>query len=52
MGHLQSIFHLLSSFQTNITNFTTNKCEKMSIQHMVLGFKLMTLGTRVSSHYH
>ena len=25
-------------FQTNITIFTTNKCDKMSIQYMVLGF--------------
>ena len=36
---------IFSSFQTLITNFTTKKCENMSIQYMVPGFKLMTYGT-------
>ena len=34
------LFRLFSSFQTNITILTTNKCEKMPIQDMALGFKL------------
>ena len=29
-GHPRPLFHLFSSFQTNITIFTTNICEKMS----------------------
>ena len=29
----------------HITIFTTNKCEKISIQYMVLGFELTTFGT-------
>ena len=29
MGHPRALFHLFSSFQTNITIFTTNICEKM-----------------------
>ena len=41
-----------SSFQTNITIFTTNKCEKMSIQYTVLGFKPTNFEKWVSSHYH
>ena len=45
-------FHLFSSFQTHITIFTTNKCEKMSIQFMVPGFELTTFGTQVSTHNH
>ena len=45
-------FRLCSSFQSNITIITKYKCEKMSIQYTVLGFKLMTFGTRVSSHNH
>ena len=40
MGH-----PLISSFQTNITIVTTNKCEKMSIQYTVLGFEPTTFGT-------
>ena len=41
------------SFQTNIiTIFTTNICEKMSIQYTVLGFEPMTFGMWVSSHNH
>ena len=39
------LFRLFSSFHTNVRIFTTNKCEKMSIQYMVLGFEPMTLGT-------
>ena len=30
MGQPQPLFHLFSSFQTNITILTTNKCEKCS----------------------
>ena len=44
MGHPQTLFRLFSSFQTNFTIFTTNKCEKMSIQLTVLGFKPTTFG--------
>ena len=52
---LFSIFYLIGltpasfivyiwSFQTNIiTIFTTNKCDKMSIQHTVSGFEPTTL---------
>ena len=39
------LFNLLSSFQTHITIFTTNKGEKMSIQYTVPGFKPTTFGT-------
>ena len=42
MGHSRPLFCLFSSFQTNITILTTNKCEKMFIQYPVLGFKLST----------
>ena len=45
MGPPWPLFHLFSSFQTHITIFSTNKCEKMSIQYMVPGFKLITFGT-------
>ena len=31
MGHTQPLFHLFSTFHTNITIFRTNNCEKMSI---------------------
>ena len=43
------LFRLFSSFQTNFTIFTTNKCEKMSIQYTVLGFEPTIFGTQVSS---
>ena len=39
------LFRLFSSFQTNISILTTNKCEKMSIQYTLLGFIPMTFGT-------
>ena len=53
MGQVRPLFHLFWSFQTNIiTFFTTNKCENMSIQYTVSGFKLTTFGTWVSSHNH
>ena len=42
---LGPVFHLFSSFQTNITIFTANKCQLMSIQYMVLGFEPTTFGT-------
>ena len=45
MGHSRPLFHLFLSFQTNITIFTANKYEKMSIKCMVLGFELTTFGT-------
>ena len=35
MGQPRPLFHLFLSFQTHITMFTTNKCEKMSIQYKV-----------------
>ena len=44
-GPTRPLFHLFLSFQTQIIIFTTNKCEKMSIQYTVLGFKLTTFGT-------
>ena len=43
-----SFLFLFSSFQKNITIFTTNRCEKCP----VLGFEHMTFGTWVSSHNH
>ena len=52
MGHSRPLFHLLSSFRTQITKFTANKCEKMSIQYTVPGFELTTFGIWVSSHNH
>ena len=52
MGHPRPLYSLFSSFPTNITIFTTNKCEKISIHYMVLGFEPMTFGTLVSSHNH
>ena len=45
-------FVYFQSFQTNITIFTTNICEKMSIQYTVPGFEPMTFGLWVSSHNH
>ena len=42
-GPSQPLFRLFSSFQRNI--FTTNKCEKMSIQYKVLGFEPITFET-------
>ena len=44
-GPTRPLFHLFLSFQNQIIIFTTNKCEKMSIQYTVLGFKLTTFGT-------
>ena len=52
MGQPRPLFHLFSSFHTFITIFTTNKCEKMSIQYTMLRFELTTFGTWVSSHNH
>ena len=42
MGHRWPLFRLISSFQKNITIFTTNICYKMSIQCTVLGFEPTT----------
>ena len=36
---------LFLPFQTQITIFTANMCEKMSIQYTVLGFELITFET-------
>ena len=47
MGNLRSLFCLFSSFQTNISIFSTIKCEKMSI--LVLGFEPITFRTLVFS---
>ena len=45
MGQPRPLFRFIfRSFQTNITIFTTNICEKMSIQYMVPGFEPMTFG--------
>ena len=44
-GIPRRLLRLFLSFQTNITIFTTNKCEKMSIQYMVLGFEPTTFVT-------
>ena len=51
-GRPRPLLLLFSSFQTNITILTTNICEKISIQYMVLGFELTAFGTRVSSQNH
>ena len=45
MRHPRPLFHLFSTFQTNSTTFTTNQCEKMSIQYTVLGFEPTTFAT-------
>ena len=37
-----SFSFIFSLFQTNKTKFTTNQCEKMSIQYTALGFEPMT----------
>ena len=44
VGHPRPLFNLFLYFQTNITIFTTNKCEKMSMQYMVMGYKPTTFG--------
>ena len=54
MGHPRPLFHLFSSFQTNIAILLQHIYVKnvMSIQYMVPGFEPMTFGTRISSHNH
>ena len=52
MGHPRPLFRLFSSFHTDITIFTTNICEKMNIQYMVLGFEPTTFRTSFSFHNH
>ena len=52
MGKSRPLFVYFWSFQTNISIFTTNICEKMSIQYTVPGFEPTTFGTWVSSHNH
>ena len=44
-ANLGLFFVYFRSFQTNITIFTTNICEKMSIQYTVPGFEPTTFGT-------
>ena len=51
-GHSQPLYRLFLSFQTNITICTTNKCEKMSIQYMVLWFEHTTFRSWVSYPNH
>ena len=48
----QASFCLFSFFPINISIFTTNMCEKVSIQYAVLGFEPSTFRTWVSSHNH
>ena len=43
--HSRPLLRLFLSLLTNITIFTTNLCEKMSIQYIVPGFKPTTVGT-------
>ena len=46
-------YHLFSVFSNkHHYNFTTNVCEKMSIQYTVPGFEPTAFGTWVSSHNH
>ena len=46
-------FNSFSSFQTHITNFTTNMyVKRFSIQYTVPGFELTTFGAWVSAHNH
>ena len=52
MGQPRPLFVYFRSFKTKITNFTTNLCEKMSIQYKVPGFEPTTFGMWVSSHNH
>ena len=52
MGQPWPLFIFIFVFSNNITNFTTNKREKMSIQYTVLGFELTTIGAWVPSHNH
>ena len=46
-ANLGLFFAYFRSFQTNTTIFTTNICEKMSIQYTAPGFKPTTFGTWV-----
>ena len=43
---------IIGLFKQTLNFFTTNICEKMSIQYMVPGIEPMTFGTWVSSHNH
>ena len=46
MGHPRPLFRLFSVFSNKDQyNFTTNKCEKMSMQYTALEFKPMTFRT-------
>ena len=45
MGHHRPLFPLFSSFQTNMTIFTTNICENMCFQYTALGLEPMTFRT-------
>ena len=52
MGQPRALFVYFWSFQTNNIIFTTNHCEKLSIQYTELGFKPTTFLTRVVTHNH
>ena len=53
MGHPRPLFVYFRSFSNKLQyNFTTNLCEKMSIQYTALGFEPTTLRMWVSSHNH
>ena len=45
MGQPLTFFVYFQSFQANNTIFTTNQCEKMTIQYTALGFEPMTSQT-------
>ena len=51
MGHPRPLFHLFSSFRTNITILTTNICEIFYV-HPAPGFEPTSFGRQVSSHNH
>ena len=43
---------IFGHLKQTLQNFTTNRCEKISIQYTVPGFEHTTFGTWVSSHNH
>ena len=47
-----SFLFIFGLFNQTLQIFTTNICEKFSIQYAVPGFEPMTFGTWVSSHNH
>ena len=44
MGNPQPLFRSFLSFKQTLKLLTTNKCVKMYIQYMVLGFEHTTIG--------